>query len=75
MLDSIRNRTDLSEAEKEERIQNAYRIVGGNSGDTNHISQEIPRETKLYGVKQIIRNDNTTVEETANMIAEYFGLH
>ena len=74
MLDDIRNRSDISDKEKEECFQNAYRIVGrGEAGkkDKNH---EIPRETIQYGVKQIIRDDNTTVEQTTKMIAEHFGL-
>jgi hypothetical protein len=29
MLDGICKRTDLTEAEKEQRIQNAYKIVSG----------------------------------------------
>jgi hypothetical protein len=74
MLEDIRNRSDLSDEEKEERIQNAYRIVGGGENDKKEQIHEIPRETIQYGVKQIIRNDNTTAEQTAKMIAEYFGL-
>ena len=32
------------------------------------------RETSQYGVKQIIWDDNSTVEQTADIIAAYFGL-
>jgi hypothetical protein len=72
MLDEIKSRPNLSEEEKEKLIQNAYRIVGGNSG-TEPV-REIPRETIMYGVKQIIRDDTTSVEQTVANIAEYFGL-
>jgi hypothetical protein len=74
MLDDIRNRHDLSDAEKEERIRNAYRIVGGKKDDEKKTVHEIPRETALFNVKQIIRDDATTVEQTAIMIAKHFGL-
>lgn len=74
MLDEIRSRPNLSEGEKEKIIQNAYRIVGGNSGISTEPVREIPGETIMYGVKQIIRDDTTTVEQTAANIAEYFGL-
>ena len=65
MLDSIRNRTDLNDEEKAARIQNAYAIVGDGTTD-------IPRETQRYGVKQVIRGETSTVEETAGLVAEYF---
>ena len=71
MLDEIRNR-DIPEEEKEKLIRNAYKIVGDNS--EKKPNREIPRETIQYGVKQIVRDDNSTIEQTANMIAEYFGL-
>jgi len=74
MLEDIRNRSDISDEEKEERIQNAYKIVGGGKVDKKDGNHEIPRETIQYGVKQIIRDDNTTVEQTTKMIAKYFGL-
>ena len=71
MLDEIRNR-DIPEEEKEKLIRNAYKIVGDNS--EKKPNRDIPRETIQYGVKQIIRDDNSTVEQTADIIAEYFGL-
>ena len=73
MLDEIRNR-DISEEEKEKLIKNAYRIVGGGEKSDLNPKREIPRETTQYGVKQIIRDDNSTVEQTADLIAKYFGL-
>lgn len=66
MLDGIRNRTDLIEAEKEQRIQNAYRIVSGGK------SMEKPREVTQLGVKEIVRDDNATVQQTVDKIAAYF---
>lgn len=74
MLEDIRNRLDLSDKEKDERIRNAYRIVGGGLDAAKDPVHEIPRETLLYGVKQILRDDTTTVEQTVAMIEEYFGL-
>ena len=74
MLEDIRNRNDLSDEEKEERIRNAYRIVGAEPDGSNKHVHEISRETLLYGVKQIIRDDATTVEQTVAKIEEYFEL-
>jgi hypothetical protein len=72
-LDEIRSR-DISEEEKEKLIRNAYRIVGVEDEGKSESNRESPRETTQYGVKQIIRDDNSTIEQTAAMIAEYFGL-
>lgn len=62
----IRSR-DISEDEKERLIRKVNAIFG-------KANREIPRETRQYGVKQIIWDDNSTVEQTADIIAEYFGL-
>ncbi len=35
--------------------------------------QGIPEETQKYGVKQIVRTDDISAEETALKIADYFG--
>ena len=62
----IRSR-DISEDEKERLIptvSTAYEKAKG----------EIPGEAAQYGVKQIIWDDNATVEQTADIIAAYFGL-
>jgi hypothetical protein len=67
MLDDIRNRTDLTDAEKEQRVQNAYAIVSGAQNN------EPPLEIIQLGVKEIVRDENTVVEQTADAIAEYFG--
>ena len=66
MLDGILNRADLSDSEKAERVKNAYDIVGNNT------TPEIPYETQKYGIKQIIRYESSTIEETTNLIAAYF---
>ena len=73
MLDEIRSR-HIPDDEKEKLINNAYRIVGGGNVNDKKPKRDIPRETIKYGVKQIIRDDNSTVESTADMIAEYFRL-
>ena len=67
MLQELQQRPDLSDAERERLIQNAYAIVGQTSSDF------IPYETQKYGVKQIIRYDDTTIKDTANMVAAFFG--
>ena len=66
MLDEIRNQADLTEEEKEQRIQNAYAIVGSRK------SPKKPREVAQLGVREIIRDDSTTIEQTADAIAEIF---
>lgn len=71
LLDDITNRTDISEAEKQKLIDNAYAII---TGDGNDNKFELPRETKLYGVKQIVRNDTTNVDDVVHMIEEYWEL-
>ena len=72
MLDAIRNRGDLTDDEKEERIRKAYQVVGSEPGGKEPV-RDIPRETVLYGVKQIIRDDTTSVARTADAIAAHFG--
>lgn len=67
MLDTILNRQDLSEEEKAERVKNAYDIVGTTA------MHEIPYETQKYGVKQIVRYDDTPVHETVSLVATHFG--
>jgi len=44
--------------------------VGNGSGN----KFEISRETRLYGIKQIIRDDSTSVNDVAEMIADYWNL-
>jgi len=67
--DEIRRR-DISAYEKERLI-----------GKVNKLREKVKRdgginsrETAQYGVKHIIWDDNSTVEQTVDEIAEYFGL-
>ena len=70
MLDDIKNRTEITEEEKQKLIDNAYHILSNDSTD----KFSIPRETELYGVKQIIRDNTTNIEQVAEMIEEYWNL-
>lgn len=51
-------------------VTNAVTI--SNYSDTA-TGQRIPAETEKFGVKQIIRTDDISAEETALKIADYFG--
>ena len=62
----IRNR-NIPENEKEKLIRKVNAVWGKGK-------PENPRETNPYGIKQIIWDDNSTVDKTADIIAEYFGL-
>ena len=66
MLDSVRNRTDISESEKEQIINNAYNSVGSNN-------TQLPDWVTKHNIKSIVWNDNTTIEQTTSEVAEYFG--
>lgn len=66
MLEKILDRTDLTEEERHQRVENAYSIVSGKGPD-------VPRETSFYGVKQIFWGNGSTVQETVEQVAEYFG--
>ena len=70
MLDDIKNRTDIDENEKQRLIDNAYHILSGDGSNKYDTS----RETELYKVKQIIRDDSTTVNDVVRMIEEYWRL-
>ena len=70
MLDDIKNRTDITEEEKQKLIDNAYHILSGDNTD----KFAMPRETKLYGVKQIIRDNTTSIEQVTMLIEEYWNL-
>jgi len=61
------NRFGLSEGEKERYISGVLPAVA-------RVKDDIPGEAALYGVKHIIADGNTTVEQTADEVAEYFGL-
>ena len=60
-------RRDIPEDEKEKLISKVNTVWGKGK-------PENPRETTQYGIKQIVWGDNSTVEQTADVIANYFGL-
>ena len=64
--DKIRDR-DIPESEKEELIRKVNTIWGKNR-------PELPHETKEHGVKFITLDNNSTAADTADIIADYFGL-
>jgi len=64
--DAIRRR-DISEDEKEKLIRKVNAVWGKGK-------PENPRETTQYGVKQIIRDDHSTVEQIADMVAKHFEM-
>jgi DNA-binding transcriptional MerR regulator len=59
-------RRDISEDEKERLIRKVNAVWGKGK-------LESPLETNRYGVEQIFLDDNSTVEQTADIVAEYFG--
>ena len=63
----IRERSDISQDEKESYIRGVKPAI-------DKVKGEIPGETTLYGVKHIIWNDNSTLQQAADEIAEHFGL-
>lgn len=62
-----RCRSDISEDEKE-------RYIRGVKSAIEDVKGEIPGETTQYGVKHILWDEHSTVEQTADELAEYFGL-
>lgn len=68
MLEEIKNRHDISETEKEEIIRNAYISVGQNEGQEG----QVPDWVLKYGVKNIIWNDNISIEQTVSEVERYF---
>jgi hypothetical protein len=58
---------DISEEEKE-RLVRRVSVVWRDGEPENG------REAAQYGVKQIFCDENSTVEQTVDMVAEYFGL-
>ena len=65
-LDSIRNRTDLTEQEKETIIRNAYNSV-------EQTELQLPEWVIAHNIKNIIWNDSITIEQTVSEVAHYFG--
>jgi len=62
-----RSRSDISEDEKE-------RYICGVKSAIEDVKGEIPGETTQYGVKHILWDAHSTVEQAADELAEYFGL-
>lgn len=66
MLNAVRNRTDITEKEKDGIINNAYKTVGQNEGI-------LPHWVVKYEVKNIAWDDGTSIEQTVSDVAQYFG--
>jgi len=66
MLDSIKNRTDISNKEKEAMIRNAYDVVSPSS-------TQLPEWVQRHDIMDIAWDDNTTIAQTASEVARYFG--
>jgi len=62
----IRER-NISENEKERLISKAHAIWGDGK-------PELPREATEYGIKLVTQDDNSTVEQMVDIIADYFRL-
>ena len=73
MLDSIRS-CDISQEERDIRIRNLYGMFGFDEHGERTLNREAPRETVQYGVKQIVWDDESAMEQATDEIAEYFGL-
>jgi len=67
MLDSVKNRTDIGDAEKESIIANAYEAVTAGEG-------LLPDWAAQHNIKSITWNDETTIARTASEVAQCFGL-
>lgn len=71
MLEAIKKRTDIDGEEKQKIIENAYRII---KSDLKEKENDFRKEL-LYGVKEIIRDDSTGVDDVVRMIEEYWQLN
>ena len=67
MYENEIRRLDISDDEKEKRISRVNEVWGKGKPDMH-------RAIAQYGIKQIVWNDDSTVERTVDEIAEYFGL-
>lgn len=65
-LDSVKNRVDLTEAEKDEIIRNAYNSVAQSES-------KIPGWVIENNIKVITWNDNTTIDQTTTETSRYFN--
>ena len=66
-LDSVKNRADLSAAEKEAIIRNAHAAVSANEG-------HLPNWAEKYGIASVSWDDDTALEQTAQEVARLFGI-
>ncbi len=66
--DTVRNRTDLSEEEKQLIINNAYNAVSVDECT-------LPDWVVELGVKNIVWNDHTSIDTTSAEVEEYFGFY
>ena len=64
--DTVAGRTDLSDEEKRQIIEHAYECVTPAESNT-------PDWVTKLGIKNIIWNNHTSIDTTANEVAEYFG--
>ena len=64
--EEIGQRTDLTEAEKQAIIDNAYAVVSDNNG-------VVPSWVEDYGVPIVYWNDHTGIEKTTEEVADIFG--
>jgi hypothetical protein len=74
MIDNIKNRTDISEKEKDEMIFKMREIACGVGVKPEDDIVKIPKEVGEFGIKHYIRDDNSTVEEMMVVIEKHFGL-
>ena len=68
ILENIRGRNDLTAAEKDYRVRNAYEICA-----VEH-PQSPGNSIEQYGIPHIVTDETTTVEEMAGRIADVFML-
>jgi len=66
-LDAIRRRTDLTDVEKQAKIDAAYEAVNTDEG-------RIPAWVRQHGIDVVIWDDHTAPDETADAVAVVFGL-
>ena len=64
--DIVAKRTDLSDEEKQKIIDHAYECVTPDESSTTDWVTEL-------GIRNIIWNDQTSIDTTATEVAEYFG--
>lgn len=64
--DTVAGRTDLSDEEKRQIIEHAYECV-------TPAESNAPEWVAELGIKNIVWNNNTSIDTTTNEVAEYFG--